>query len=341
MPLLSGHEAVPLGQEELAQQEEHFVGFTHGLVRLTPGKWFLPAAFTNFADKIYNFQWRSDDVLVMAYPRSGTSWLQEVVWTMKNNPDLENPMADMPLLARSPYVDMDMMMDGRKMPPLAPDNPLLQGFIKMCPGGNPADGVNLQLTAATPSPRIIKTHLPLSLLHPNLLDTIKPIMTMYDRCGQLAPPAEVCKKRKKQARKKRPQARFPPVVYGPYWRHVKEAWEKREAPNLHFVFYEDLKADPASELKRLGGFLGCDLAKDQLENLIRYTSFAEMQARDNVMGVKSAENPVMNQGVVKEDGGFFRKGEVGSWKERLSAEASERLEQWAAKNLEGIPFKYI
>lgn len=68
---------------------------------------------------------------------------------------------------------MDMMMDGRKMPPLAPDNPLLQGFIKMCPGGNPADGVNLQLTAATPSPRIIKTHLPLSLLHPNLLDTIK------------------------------------------------------------------------------------------------------------------------------------------------------------------------
>lgn len=56
MPLLSGHEAVPLGQEELAQQEEHFVGFTHGLVRLTPGSWFLPAAFTNFADKIYNFQ---------------------------------------------------------------------------------------------------------------------------------------------------------------------------------------------------------------------------------------------------------------------------------------------
>lgn len=66
-------------------------------------------------------------------------------------------------------------MDGKKMPPLTPDNPLLQGFIKMCPGGNPADGVNLQLTAATPSPRIIKTHLPLSLLHPSLLDTLKVI----------------------------------------------------------------------------------------------------------------------------------------------------------------------
>lgn len=47
-----------------------------------------------------------------------------------------------------------------------------------------------------------------------------------------------------------------------------------------------------------------------LPQLIRHTSFAEMQARDNVMGVKAAENPVMNQGVVKEDGGFFRKGEA-------------------------------
>lgn len=59
------------------------------------------------------------------------------------------------------------------------------------------------------------------------------------------------------------------MVYGPYWQHVREAWEKRESPNLHFVFYEDLKADPASELKKLGGFLGCDLGKDQLEKVSR------------------------------------------------------------------------
>ncbi|XP_069980988.1 sulfotransferase 1A1-like [Penaeus vannamei] len=345
MPLLSGHEAVPLGMEELAQQEEHFVGFTHGLVRLTPGSWFLPAAFTNFADKIYNFQWRTDDVLVMAYPRSGTSWLQEVVWTMKNNPDLENPMADMPLLARSPYVDMDMMMDGKKMPPLTPDNPLLQGFIKMCPGGNPADGVNLQLTAATPSPRIIKTHLPLSLLHPSLLDTLKVVYVARNPKDVVVSLHHHCRllKTLDYSGTLEQFVKYfvdDDVVYGPYWQHVKEAWTKREASNLHFVFYEDLKADPASELKRLSVFLGCNLAKDQMEKLIRHTSFAEMQARDNVMGVKAAENPVMNQGVVKEDGGFFRKGEVGSWKGRLPAEASERLEKWAAKNLEGVPFKY-
>lgn len=72
------------------------------------------------------------------------------------------------------------------------------------------------------------------------------------------------------------------MVYGPYWRHVKEAWEKREAPNLHFVFYEDLKADPASELKRLGGFLGCDLAKDQLEN-VRRLSHCMSEINDGAM----------------------------------------------------------
>lgn len=33
-------------------------------------------------------------------------------------------------------------------------------------------------------------------------------------------------------------------------------------------------------------------------------------------------------------------GEVGSWRERLPAEASEQLAQWAAKHLDAIPFKY-
>lgn len=65
------------------------------------------------------------------------------------------------------------------------------------------------------------------------------------------------------------------MVYGPYWQHVKEAWTKREASNLHFVFYEDLKADPASELKRLSVFLGCNLAKDQMEKVSRVSPLHE------------------------------------------------------------------
>ncbi|KAG7158737.1 Sulfotransferase 1C4-like 3 [Homarus americanus] len=262
--LLSGHKATPLEGEDLAQQDKNFIGFTHGLVRLTPGGWFLPSAYTNYADKIYNFQ---------------------VVWTMRNNPDLDNPLATTPILSRVPIVDMDMLTDGKKMPPITPDNPLLQGFLKLCPGANPADGVNLQVSAAMPDPRVIKSHLPFSLLHPTLLEKAKVVYI----------------------------ARNPRDMVVSLYHHCRLINNFSYSGTLdQFIKYV----------------------------VARHTSFSEMQARDNLMGSKSSENPMMNPDIVKQDGGFFRKGEVGSWKEKLTTEMVEKLDQWIKKNLNQVPFKY-
>lgn len=43
----------------------------------------------------------------------------------------------------------------------------------LVPHPDPDEGLALQLTANTPDPRTIKTHLPFSLLTPDLLDTAK------------------------------------------------------------------------------------------------------------------------------------------------------------------------
>lgn len=57
------------------------------------------------------------------------------------------------------------------------------------------------------------------------------------------------------------------ALYGPYWLHLKEAWEQRDNPNLHFMFYEDFKQNNAEELKRLDKFLGTKLTQEQLEKV--------------------------------------------------------------------------
>lgn len=59
---------------------------------------------------------------------------------------------------------------------LTADSPLLSNvpsFLRVCPNADPKDGIYLQISAATPDPRTIKTHLPFSLLHPSMLDTAK------------------------------------------------------------------------------------------------------------------------------------------------------------------------
>lgn len=32
-----------------------------------------------------------------------------------------------------------------------------------------------------------------------------------------------------------------PVLYSPFFPHVLDAWSKRNHPNMHFMFYEDMK----------------------------------------------------------------------------------------------------
>lgn len=66
-----------------------------------------------------------------------------------------------------------MLMRSKKLTPPGPDHPIMQGFKKLCPGKNPADGIFVQIGEATPEPRTLKSHLPLSLLPPALVNVGK------------------------------------------------------------------------------------------------------------------------------------------------------------------------
>ena len=57
------------------------------------------------------------------------------------------------------------------------------------------------------------------------------------------------------------------VVYGPFHTMLLEAWAKRDHPNMHFIFYEDLKADIDGELKKINDFIGAGLTEQQLKNV--------------------------------------------------------------------------
>lgn len=74
------------------------------VVQVGPEKIILPAKFEQFADQIYNFEARPDDVWLCGHPRSGTTWVQEMVWLICNNLDCEKA-SSIPVDERFPYLE--------------------------------------------------------------------------------------------------------------------------------------------------------------------------------------------------------------------------------------------
>ncbi|XP_069176159.1 sulfotransferase 1A1-like [Procambarus clarkii] len=109
----------------------------------------------------------------MGMPRSGTTWMLELVWTKLHNPDL-NQRDNLPIFIRAPHIDFDMMLDSKTIRSTV-ENPqqFTEMFRQMCPGKKVEDGVFLQISEALPAPRVMKTHLPSTLLPPSLLQTTK------------------------------------------------------------------------------------------------------------------------------------------------------------------------
>ncbi|XP_042240620.1 sulfotransferase 1E1-like isoform X2 [Homarus americanus] len=338
--LRSGHEVVPMSEEWLTRLEKDQKMYKQGMIRLMPDGWLYPTAFINFADRIYNFEFRSSDVVLMTMPKSGTTWMQEILWTMLHNPDLDHPQADEPIYHRAPEISLDMMFDSKGMEGAKIDN-FARAFIETCPGRKPEDGMSLQMCELTADPRVIKTHLPLSVLAPDLLDKAKVVyvarnpkdvvvsyyyyycmMKAFTYTGSFTNFVKYF---------------MNDEVFGPYWPHLRLAWEKKDHPNMFFVFYEDMKEDIMAVLHKLNKFLGTNLTQQQLDNVSRHTSFSAMKSR----GEPLIDGDVFNADVREKVGGYFRKGIIGDWKNHFTPELEQEMNQWVESHVPdiGITFK--
>lgn len=71
-----------------------FLGQPDGIVEVGPEKWIMPTSYIKDAEKIYNFEARSDDVFITTFPRSGTTWASEMIWLLCNDLDYKTASND-------------------------------------------------------------------------------------------------------------------------------------------------------------------------------------------------------------------------------------------------------
>ncbi|CBI25407.3 unnamed protein product, partial [Vitis vinifera] len=162
-----------------------------------------------------------------------------------------------------------------------------------------------------PSPRILSTHL-------NLLNLPDSVLSSGCRVLYIA--------------------RNPMDTLVSYWHFFNKplgfsvlwTWFMRSSASLLFLTYEELKEDPEKHVKRLAEFLGCSLASSEIKEIVKKSSYQRLR---NLDVNQNGSEKVHWSGIGF--GSFFRQGVVGDWKNHLSPEMVQRLDQIASQKFEG------
>uniref|UniRef100_A0A8D2J0Q8 Sulfotransferase n=1 Tax=Varanus komodoensis TaxID=61221 RepID=A0A8D2J0Q8_VARKO len=259
-------------------------------------------------DSLWGFQARPDDVLISTYPKAGTTWMQEIVDMLQHEGDLQK-CARAPIYQRIPFIE----------------------YFRHYPIAS-----GLQLAETMPSPRTLKTHLPVQLLPPsfweqkckiiyvarNIKDNAVSYFHFHRMDHFLPEPGEWNQFLENFIAGK--------VAWGSWFDHVRGWWEAKDRHPILYLLYEDMKENPSREIQKVAKFLGLELPELVLNKIVQHTDFKCMKA--NPMANYSTMPPViMDHGISP----FLRKGTVGDWKEHFTVAQSERLDDIYAREMEG------
>ena len=325
-PVMSGQE-LPGDWSEISPEETlrvkscHPVSLVNDLVRHNTGL-VMPRLFAQeLAHRIYNFELREDDIFILSYPKTGTTWTIELVWTILNDVDIEK--TKVPQMIRSPFLESFCLVNTDFLTQLGlkPDNEKLCEVFD-----DPIEHAN-KMTGR----RVIKSHLPLEFLPPRLLDTCKVIY--------------VCRNPKDTAVSYYHHNLLVPGhsfigtfqqflqffkeglhTYGSYWQHLLGGWKNRTHPNLKFLWYEDMKEDQMGVIEDLCTFLHHPLSAEQKETLVDHVKFSNMKKNPNT-------NPTAGVDLPPGKPDFIRKGQVGDWRNFFQEEESRLWDEWIREKI--------
>ncbi|XP_073131650.1 cytosolic sulfotransferase 5-like [Henckelia pumila] len=123
-------------------------------------------------------------------------------------------------------------------------------------------------------------------------------------------------------------------LFGPIWDHVLEYWNqsKEDADKIFFLKFEDLKRDPGFYLRRLAEFLECPFSAEE-EGIGMVEQISQVCTFESLSGLEINQNGKLSSG--EENKAFFRRGEVGDWKNYLTDEMVHKLDEIIEKKFGG------
>nr|WEM02050.1 sulfotransferase 1 [Vargula tsujii] len=303
-------------------------------VILQPGNWVMPNGFRPVAEKIYNMEVREDDIWLLSWPKTGTTWISEMIWTLCHDSDTELAKT-IPHFKRWAFPENDSMWadfsDYLRMQ-LSDGVPFPKEVVHQLESDSFEDADKME------GPRFVRSHLPICMLPPNLLDTCKCIYMLrnpMDTCVSFYHFMKTVADVEIDIGMYINQFVADEAYFSPLWAHVKEAWQKRSHPNMMFLYYEELQKDLPASIRKVSKFLNRPVTEEQVEKLTTHLHIDNMR-----------QNPMINMdemkatGRLRPDAMFLRKGVVGDWKNNLTPKMEMQLINWWNNNMRDCDIRF-
>lgn len=100
------------------------------------------------------------------------------------------------------------------------------------------------------------------------------------------------------------------------WSAHVTSWVDQKAVPVHVIRYEDLKINTVARFACALEFLGESFSMKEIERAVRLSDFAELQKQEQARGFR--EKHARSER-------FFRRGEVGAWRDELTPAQADRI----------------
>ncbi|KAG6424013.1 hypothetical protein SASPL_114422 [Salvia splendens] len=284
------------------------------------GFWFTKTYLETTKEVVETFKPLPTDVILASFPKTGTTWLKALLYSITHRDDAvppsTHPQELVPSLETNLYIRKRTQCDTK-----------MQEYLDEKEG------------------RILATHAPYQILRDSLdsCDCKVVYVTRNPKDTLISMWRFVQKLDGVGDDPWRLEAAVDQfcdgmVPFGPYYDHVLGYREEsvRRPQKVLFVSYEELKEDTRSHVRRIGEFLGCPFGgEEEVEKIVERCSF-EILSNQEIN--KSSELP--DSGFPLPYNSFFRKGQVGDHLSYLEDQMIRKIDGVTKLKFHGSGFDY-
>ncbi|XP_072264899.1 amine sulfotransferase-like [Pyxicephalus adspersus] len=273
-----------------------FVPRDHNLYRYKGFCFLKDMMPPEFIDSLQNFKIRDDDVFLITFPKSGTTWTQQILC----------------LICYEGHRKGTEKIDTTERMPWFESQTL-----------NPVSDLN-----SLPSPRLFVSHLSETFVPKELKNkkakVIYVMRNAKDVMNSLYHFQDILALAQKSPDFNHFFEKFMDgeVFAGKWFDHIRGWYTHKNDYNILFLKYEDMIKDLHSTVKQICFFLAIELDDEEIDIVVKKASFNEMK-KDPLSNKENVPDSIITRKV----GSFIRKGQVGDWKNIMTVAQSETFDK--------------